>query len=92
MDFHEYRSIAYGGNFMIAIGQHLGVKVHNMTREAGIAKTSGWLATMAPAIDLLGQMTTENYDLQSSDVQTIKNAFAAIGEKATPGAIHAQAC
>lgn len=77
------------GNFKIAIGQHLGVKVHNMTRDAGIRKTDGWIESLAPAIDVLGQMTDQNYDLQSSDIQTIKDAFALIKQPVTPGAIHA---
>ncbi|QYW01922.1 DNA-directed RNA polymerase [Stenotrophomonas phage Piffle] len=76
------------GNFLIAAGQHFGVKVHNMARDTAITKINGMLETMAPAVDLLRSMNQGNHDFSVEDLNTLRDSFKAAGADLTPAALH----
>lgn len=76
------------GNFIIAVGQHFGVKVHNMERPTAIAKIEGMLASMGDAISLVQSLNSGSHIVNETDVDTLLNTFKAVGADMTPAALH----
>ncbi|UZV39846.1 RNA polymerase [Xanthomonas virus PB119] len=76
------------GNFIVAVGQHFGVKVHNMSREAAITKIEGMLASMGDAIELMKSLNSGGHVLTETDVDTLLGSFKAAGADMTPAALH----
>lgn len=63
--------------FLLAIGQHLGIKVHKQTRGKTLLKVEEMLGKLAP---VMGDLT---------NVSLLKQTFAEAGADLTPGALHA---
>jgi len=79
-------------NFMVAIAQHLGVKVHKLSPDTSVEEATNLLSgKLAPAVEILhGWVANENgtnpLDLEVSDLDHLKQL---LGNKLSPGAIHA---
>lgn len=81
--------------FMVAIAQHLGVKVHKKSRDASIKEISGLLNNeLIDVVDLFQVWHSKNgtkkpLGLNRADIEMIKDRFDAAGlGKPTPAAIH----
>lgn len=68
--------------FMLAVAQHLGVKIHKMSRAEAIHETNN-------IIDQIYPLTSEMDGWKAEDVARIKQAFKDAGADLTPGSIHA---
>lgn len=76
------------GNFLIAVAQHLDIKVHNMSRDAALTLVNQKLASLAPAVELLASMNQGNHDFSTDDLDTLRNSFKAANSPLTPAALH----
>lgn len=74
--------------FQLALGQALGVKVHQMPYAAASDKTEQVLESLAPVVELF-QSFLETKKLPVSAVVQIKDGFAAAKVELTPVALHA---
>lgn len=80
--------------FLTAIGQHFGIKIHNMSQADAVAKTLTALNAMGPALELVESLNSGKHVLQETDVDTLINAFKAASAAVeqnldlTPAALH----
>lgn len=74
-------------HFLLAVAQHLGVKVHNQSLEKSIADVHEKLdVKLAAQVELIDGMS-QGMVPDASDLDTLKQAFVDVADL-TPGAIH----
>lgn len=84
------RSKPHYGNFMVAIGQHLGIKVHNMSREAVIQKVEERMnGPLKPALEIALKLSKTDAMLEGNDIEVFQKSIADSGSDSTPGAWNA---
>lgn len=76
--------------FMLAMAQHMGIKVHNLSLENSIAKVDAMLqGTLGPLVDLADSLNSGNHVLTGEEVSRLQEGFSKAGADLTPGSLHA---
>lgn len=76
--------------FLLAVAQHMGIKVHNFSLNASVQKLQFMLdGGLAPLIPLVQSMNSGRHVSVSSDIEALRDGFATAGADFTPGSLHA---
>lgn len=84
----DLSNVEHKNHFLLAVAQHLGIKVHNQSLEKSIADVHAKLDVAIPdTVELIYSMT-QNEIPSSEDLDSLKAAFKTAEVDLTAGAIH----
>jgi hypothetical protein len=86
----DMTTAAHKSLFNLALGQALGVKVHQKTRDQVAEDVAKLLSALDPVVQILRSVGPD-LELDGNTIQTIKDTFSKAGLLVTPLAIHALA-
>lgn len=85
----DLSNVEHKNHFLLAVAQHLGVKVHNQSLEKSLADVSDKLdVKLSRFVEMIDSMTSGNFVADSQDLAEMIEAFKAADVDLTPGALH----